>query len=253
MRRFLGLWLLLTPVLAIATFGVSIGVYRRIDVRFDVFLRIALVPMVQAAVLALLDGGAGRLRTRLAAAWSRRSARALFAGGGIAIAGATALSLGEALGSWRGSSLLLVAVALALAAAAVLLALARQGDRGLLLAGALWLCLLAASSVVPWLGWLAERAPGPPLLRWLMVHGSAWLLTIELGLRVGAALDRRCAGAGSYLDAAVAVAFAGGLVVALGFLLRFYLVSPWDVIAPALLASSALATLAGVLAALETR
>ena len=144
-------------------------------------------------------------------------------------------------------------MALGLAAAAALLALARSGDRVLLLAGAVWLGLLAATSMVPWLGWLAERAPGPPLLRWLLVHGTAWLLTLDLGLRVAAALERRAAGAGAYLDAAVAAAFAGGLVVALGFLLRFYLVSPWDVIAPALLASSALAALAGALAALEAR
>ena len=236
MRRFLLLWMCLGACVAVVTVLVSVLVFHRVDLRYQAFLEVLLIPTFQAAIVAWLTatrGLGGILRvirdtvdhpvvlvvllanaTLLVVGWAAPLEPH------VGIAGAGRVHLG-----WAGLETL----------AAALIALATAG-RGAGRGARVWLCLGAASLLVagssafsPWVSGLETLAPVrlPTVLKWALVYGAVAGVVIALVLGLGGVLERWSRAAGFWVDAAVATAFLAALVVASSFFLHPYLLEPW--------------------------
>jgi hypothetical protein len=236
LKRFLLLWLCLAIGLTVVTVLVSVLVFHCLDLRYQAFLQLLLIPTFQAAIVAWLTRAFGPTRG-LRAIRETMSHRvvvvvlainaALLVVGWLAttaplvgIAGAVSLHV-----RWAGLEVL--------GAAALTLGTVRRcrtwGERFWLCLGSASLLVLGSNAFVPWLRGLEAFVPArfPTVLNWILVYGTILVVAIVLALGAGGVLTRRSGLAGFYVDAAVAAAFCVALVVAASFFLHPYLVEPW--------------------------
>jgi hypothetical protein len=234
MARFLILWVVLGVAQLATRVGVSRFYFHVLDLRFEVFFDLVVVPAFQA----LLVCAALPLRRPVTrwAAWivaAREPLVALFL-----VADILVLVFAWALAGhpWFLPASLAAAQALAAGVLLIVLALGRRfsgGERAwLLLAGIAALAYAMDFGV----GWIAAL-PGyvfarkSRFLRSLLVYPPLFLLAIVFLLKVEAIFRSRWPAPAQVLDSAPAFAVATGTVAVLNFYWRPFLVEPWTSVA----------------------
>jgi len=235
-KRFLLLWVCLALALTVVTVLVSLLIFHKIDVRYQSFLELALIPTFQAAVVAWLTstfGFAGIMRAvretlglRLAVLVLALNVAVLVVGWvartepHIGLVGAAGVHL-----RWAGVQTLAAAML-------VLVAVPRfrsRKEQAWLWLGAACLLVVGSNAFSPWLHRLEALVPArfPTVLNWTLVYGATLVVVMILVLGVGGVLAHRSDLAGFHVDVAVAAGFFVALVVAASFFLHPYLLEPW--------------------------
>ena len=246
MKRFLLLWLVLSPAYLLVAVASSWILLRRLDLTFAAVASWIVIPPAQALTLCLVRRGGGDAPVR-------RPPPAALA---VLAVGACLLLAGLA---WPHAALGLAAPSgiqpvlrrvLALAAGLLILASAsRVRGRARFARGALGALLVAVGTdaVVPWLAAAPSRVTpwGSVFVPSAVVFGGLLAAGIVLALAV------RPAGApwaARLLDAAIAAAFVAAHAAALNYVRRPWLAPPWDALVPAFATASAVLLAAAALA-----
>lgn len=236
MKHFLLLWVCLALGLTAATVLVSVLAFHRLDLRYQAFLELLLIPTFQAAMVGWLTAafGPARVLRAIRETMGHRVVVVVLGVDAVVLVAGWLLRTEPLIGMAGTASLQVRWAGLkALAAAALTLAAIRRCRTW---GGQIWLCLGSASLLVlgsnafaPWLRGLEALVPErfPTVLNWSLVYGTILVVAIIVALGTGGVLTRRGGLAGFYVDAAVASAFCVALVVAASFFLHPYLFEPW--------------------------
>ena len=248
MKRFLLLWLILSPAYLLVAVASSWILLRRLDLTFAAVASWIVIPPAQALTLCLVrrDGGNAPARRPPRAALAVLAAGACLLLGGLAWPhGALGLAAPDGFQPVLRRVLALAAGLLFLASASRVRGCARYARVAF---GAL-LAALGADAVVPWLAaapshvtpWGAVFVPSAVVFGGLLATGIALALAVRPA-RADAPWAARL------LDAAVAAAFVAAHAAALNYVRRPWLAPPWDALVPAAAAASAILLAAAVLA-----
>lgn len=254
MRRFLLLWLLLSPTYLVAAGLFSWLVLNRLDLTFEAVASWIVVPPLQALALVLFSRPLSPSQPRVQPGPSPRASTVLLAAGAVAVVIGLSSPHDPVVGAAAAGGIQPVIRRLfVLVAGLSFVASGAAGVTRRRTAATLFGLLLTAVGldlVLPWLEvapklLVSERSVFVP---GLLVYGG--LLAIGILLALGA---RPLAGdapwAGRLLDAAVAVTFGAAHGAALNYVRHSWLSRPWDSLLPAA-ASVAAAFLAASGAAL---
>ncbi len=242
MKRFILLWLVLSPAYLFVAASSSWFFLHRLDLTFAAVASWIVIPPLQALILCLVQRGGG------AGAPVRRPpsfAIAVLAVGGVVLFAGLALPHGAVLGMAAQAGLqpalrrilALAAGVLFLAAASRVRGRARVGRAAL---GTL-LAALGADAVFPWLASAPSRVSpwGTVFVPSAVVYGGllAAGIVLALAVRPGRA---DAPWTGRLADAAVAAAFVAAHAAALNYVRRPWLSPPWDALVPACATASAI-------------
>lgn len=192
MTRLLGRWAVLAPAMWVSVAAVLWFGFRTIDVRFEVFAALVIVPAVQAAALTW-----AMARRPIAVARISGDIRRLPFGSAAALvdvamlAGGVLFWGGNRLGFGMPSSLQVVwAATKALAAGVFLLSRRDRESRATHVAAGLTAILIGASGFTTWLGALPGQIAGivghlPLVVAYLATYGLGLSLVVVLMLRLG--------------------------------------------------------------------
>ena len=230
-RRFLSFWLVLGIAHLLARVALSLLVFRLLDLRFEYYSQLVVVPALQA--LALCAALPSRQRVSRWAAWTaafREPLVAVFLAGNV-----VALALAWVLRGhpWFLPAALGAAEGLAAGILLIVLAVRRRfsaGERAWLLLAGVAAIAYASDFAVGWIAAFPDLvlAGKRRFVRWLIVYPPLFVLAIVLLLKLEGVFRRRWPAPAQVLDAAPAFAVAGGAVVFLSFYWRPYLVEPWS-------------------------
>lgn len=192
MTRLLGRWIVLAPAMWLAVASVLWFGFRTIDLRFEVFAALMIVPALQAVALTWAIAGPPRALARVPGTIARLpfGATAAIVDSGMVLAGLILWSRSR-LGFGFPGSLQVVWAATKAGAAGVILVMAR--DRrfsGRRLAAGVAAIAIGISGFADWLG----EAPAflvsligrlPLVLAYLLAYGSGVALVVVLLIRLG--------------------------------------------------------------------
>lgn len=242
MKRFLRLWLVLCPALVIATVAISVAGFRHVDLTFDYFVQLTVVPVIQAAVLAGAGRGSGAVQmigtigaiarhplvvpvlamdaALLSSGWILRT-HPLWGLSGFASVHTT----------WIGTKAIGASAFLLYGARRAATSPQRRPARRIALVAGFAACVLAlgVNAFWPWI----ERVPtllldGRPLLvRWLVAYGVLFTAWLAAALAAADALRASRPHAAWLLEAAVGAAFASAIVLVLSGYQRQYPAGVW--------------------------
>lgn len=266
MRRFLAFWIVLTPACWVSVIGVSLVVFRHVDLTYATFAVLVTAPVLQALVLATVTAaprarrlplvsilreplvvpvvvldlvllGTGWLwpdqpvvgletGTRLHAAWVGTK---LVAAGLFLLVLIRSPRTGEIHGGPRNGTGDIPA------SPPVPDPRSRQESRPRLQLALTGLALLLAGlqAFVPWIAPAVARLnpwnirSWPTLFVWMASYGSLFIVLNGLLLRAGSLLRRHVAAVDFWMQTAVALNFCVGLIAVHGFFRLPYLVDPW--------------------------
>jgi hypothetical protein len=232
MRRLIAIALLLAVVQLVVGAAVGAGLFRKVDLRFNAFLALALIPAFQAGVFMWV--------TRDPAARTMAAAFAVF-GNRLAVAIVLAdllilaLTLILAPGMFR-----LVSGAHALAGAAALFFTAmRRGNqarnRTWVVLTATGLLLYGVSGFWNWLALLPDLfGDSAKVLRWAAAYGPLFIIALAVLLLTARALEPRSLPAAGWMEIAVALLLVGAIVIVSNIFLHPFLTRPWRIVESAL-------------------
>jgi hypothetical protein len=263
MKRFLLLWVLLTVVLGATAVAISLVFFHHVDLRYEAFLELLLIPAFQVAILMWARNEWSPAGIATAARESCRHPL-IFS---LVLADLAILALAWALwdrplvGIAAQPGLLPSWTAIKIAAAGVILAalafspLHSTNQRAWLGLTAALALALSLATWVSWLRLLPALLPGklPTVLRWLAAYGTMYLLTMAAMLGTGSILSRRSRLAVFPLNAAAGFGFVVALVVAANIFLRPFIPEPWASVTRTCLSLAATGTLASTLLAFVKR
>lgn len=242
MKELIKVYLLLFVVHLAARFAVSFLIFRHVDLRFEIFAQIMIVPVCQAVLLAWLLGdiSASRWIGSWASALRRRPSVAAFLLVDFALLGAgwwwsgpgwfDLTQAGSIAGRYTGVKVLAASLLVIQAG------IAGNWSRGERAAVVLFGMGLGAYGTDYFSSWL-EPLPGLLLPAWpalrskFLVYGALFVTTILLLLKIETIWKRRSAHAGSILSSATAMALLGALVVVVHSFNRQFLLPPWSGVA----------------------
>lgn len=244
MKKFLALTLLLGLVQLIISAAIMVGVFRQVDLRFNVLLRLMLLPPFQAAFLlwATRDPAAGaalsarhvfrhRLATVLCCADMAILALVL-----MRIPGAVPVVFG----------------AHALTAAALFLSAVKSvepGDRWVILLTATGLALFGLSGFWNWLALLPSLVgDSARVLRWAMIYGPLFGAAVAVLLRATSALRSKSVIAAGWIEISIALLLFAALIIVSNVFFHPYLAEPWKTLEHILAYSSITAMMLAVVA-----
>lgn len=255
MRRFLGIWALLSPAYLVAAGLSSWLVLNLVDLTYEAYAAWLLVPVAQALALSVASPR-GPLLPRGRPALAAVAPPAL----AVAVVAAGLLSpRDEIWGLLAAESLQpLLPRALALLAGVAFLAaavLARTGRARLAALGTL-LLLLGLDAVRPWLHGLPEALlpERGAFAGGLLGYGALLVLLFAAALSAQRVLEGRSPWAGRLLGAALAFLFGALHGALLQLFLHPWLEEPWSLLVPAAVSfAAALAAASGLAALLPPR
>jgi hypothetical protein len=240
----IGLWIVLFVTVAAVTVLMSVFVFRHIDLRYEMFAGLLIVPGVQALVLHLAARRPDAVAIREAAvsAWRHPLVRPVIV--------LDCLLLGLGWLAWRHPSLGLAgsisvqpawmgtkAVAASAFFVPVLVRRAPWWERGVLGTFAAGLCGIGLAAFWPWLQALPEvlfPAATSRLtvgLRLLLAYGGLFVTAVVLLLGTAPVLRRRWPPLALCCDAALALVLLVGVIVVVHFYLRPWVEEPWRSVA----------------------
>lgn len=244
MKRLIKIWLVLFPAYLFAHVVVTVLGFKSIDLRFEVFAQIILVPSVQSvwlwwAMHQWSDGSWQNLKRELGKRQQLIAALllvdcAILVPSWLLVGGSTRPGLIP----WDKLPTYYAGVkGLAAGVASLFLVYKRAWsarERAWLLALAIGLTGYALDCFANWLAPLVETvsqralASLPLLLQWLFLYGFLFVTSVLLLFKIQKIWTGQSALAAAMLDGALAFAWIAALVVVLGFFNRPYLVAPWS-------------------------
>jgi len=229
-KRFLIFWLVLGIVQLLVGGGISLFLFRFLDLGFEFFAQLFLVPAFQALLLcaALPDTPLVSRRTAWMAAWGEPWIAVFLIVDMLVIVLAWGL---------RGHPWFLprsLAAIQAFAAGLLLVALARgrrfsSRERAWLLAAGVGVLAYSLDFIFGWIAAFPDviLAGKGRLVRWLCFYPALFSMAIFFLFKVEEIFRRRWPAPAQVLDAAPAFAVAGATIVVLNIYWRPYLVEPW--------------------------
>ena len=255
MSRFLALWLVLALANLVVSALLSLVGFHHVDLRYEAFFQLLVVPTAQATVLTWVRTRWGLIGLASALGATARIPLAAV----IALVEAAVLTAGWAMrahhviglaGGGRLQPLWMAAQALAAGVLVGVCALQRswgRGARGRLLAFATTAVACGLEPVFHPMRLLTLPLEGrvPTVLQWLTVYGGIFVVVLVATLVAAATVQHREPLAAFHLEAAAAFGFVVALVTLLGYFLHPFLLEPWGSVARTGLSLAATAALLG--------
>jgi hypothetical protein len=247
MRRYLAFWITCTVTLVVVSLLAAFVAFRRVDLRYEAFVAIVVIPAVQALALAATTSRRG-LRTIAASfgsAWRHPSIRA------VLVLDVALIGLGLLADVGRSMPVLLAGISVRwmgvkLAVASVVFCesvftgrpashdSAWSLDRAwLLVISAALLALAAASVIAP-----VALAPDdlalrlwprmPTVLRWSMVYATLFGGFLAIALRSSTALSKVSGASAALVETALGFVGLASMIVVLNIFLRPEVREPWS-------------------------
>ena len=225
MRRLIAVALLLAVVQLVVGAGVSAGLFRKVDLRFNAFLALALIPAFQAGVLMWVTRDpATRMMAAAFDVFGNRIAVAIVLAD-LLILALTLMLAPQMFRIVSGAHALVAAVALFFTAARMTwVALTATG-----------LALYGVSGFWNWLALIPDLfGDSAKVLRWAAAYGPLFIVAIAVLLATARALEWRSRSAAGWLEIAVALLLIAAVVIASNVFLHPFLTQPWRIVEGAL-------------------
>lgn len=248
MRKLLGLTLILGIVQAVAGAAVSLWILRKVDLRFQAFLALAVIPLFQAVILLWVRRDAA-CRPMLEALRSLRrpGVLTLFVADVALLAVALMLSPELARGIFAAHALI-AAIALLMAMRFV------PGPRQWLVAlAAVGLAAYGVSFLANWVALVPSLVhDGRTIVRWSTAYIPLFVIAVLVMLAASWALERRVTRAAGWLDIGTALFVVAAIVVGSNIFFHPSLTPAWRVVHRVLAYTTVTSMLLGAVTVMTT-